>query len=124
WQVWGVNVCECYGQTETGGALITGQRGPYPRAGDVGIVAPNVEIRLDDDGEVLARAPDVFAGYWRDAEATAATFSGDWLVTGDVAEWVPSTASSPAERALKLVDRKKDLLITAGGKNVSPSQVE
>lgn len=124
WQVWGVNVCECYGQTETGGALITGQLGPYPRAGDVGVAAPNVEIRLGDDGEVLVRAPDVFAGYWHDAEATAATFAGEWLVTGDVAEWMPATVSSSPARALKLVDRKKDLLITAGGKNVSPSQVE
>jgi long-chain acyl-CoA synthetase len=73
---------------------------------------------------VRVRAPDVFAGYWHDAEATAATFSGEWLVTGDVGEWIPPTASPLAERALKLVDRKKDLLITAGGKNVSPSQVE
>jgi len=124
WQVWGVNVCECYGQTETGGALITGQRGPYPRPGDVGTMAPNVEVRLGDDGELLVRASDVFAGYWHDAAATAATFSGDWLITGDVGEWLPSSPSAPGERALRLVDRKKDLLITAGGKNVSPSQVE
>ena len=124
WQAWGVNVCECYGQTETGGALITGQRGPYPRPGDVGTVAPNVEVRLGDDDELLVRAPDVFAGYWHDAESTAATFSGDWLITGDVGEWLPAAPGAGGERALKLVDRKKDLLITAGGKNVSPSQVE
>jgi long-chain acyl-CoA synthetase len=117
WQVWGVNVCECYGQTETGGALISGQPGAFPRPGDVGVAAPNVEIRLGDDGEVLVRAPDVFAGYWRDAEATAAAFADGWLVTGDVGEWRD-------DGRLRLVDRKRDLLITAGGKNVSPSQVE
>ena len=124
WQIWGVNVCECYGQTETGGALITGQCGPYPRAGDVGTAAPNVDVRLGDDGEVLVRAPDVFAGYWHDPDATAATFSGEWLVTGDVGEWLAPATDFASERVLKLVDRKKDLLITAGGKNVSPSQVE
>jgi long-chain acyl-CoA synthetase len=117
WQAWGVNVCECYGQTETGGALVSGQRGPFPRPGDVGVAAPNVEIRLKDDGEVLLRAPDAFAGYWRDEEATAAAFEDGWLVTGDVGEWTEAGG-------LRLVDRKKDLLITAGGKNVSPSQVE
>jgi long-chain acyl-CoA synthetase len=73
---------------------------------------------------VLVRAPDVFAGYWRDEAATAAAFAGEWLVTGDVGEWMAAPAGSEAPRALKLVDRKKDLLITAGGKNVSPAQVE
>ena len=116
WQAWGVNLCEAYGQTETGGALIAGQRGPFPRPGTVGDAAPNVEIRLGPDGEVMAKGPDLFAGYWRDPEATAVGRSDGWLVTGDVGEW--------ADGQLRLVDRKKDILITAGGKNVSPSQVE
>ena len=117
WQAWGVNLCEAYGQTETGGALITGQPGPYPRPGDVGAPAPNIEVAIDDDGELLVRGPDLFVGYWRDAEATAATYRDGWLVTGDVAE-------RTGEGAIRLVDRRKDLLITAGGKNVSPAQVE
>jgi long-chain acyl-CoA synthetase len=117
WQAWGVNVCEAYGQTETGGALVSGQRGPYPRPGDVGAAAPNVEIALGADGEVLVRGADLFAGYWRDDAATAASYRDGWLVTGDVGQWLP-------DGALRLVDRKKDLLITAGGKNVSPAQIE
>jgi long-chain acyl-CoA synthetase len=116
WQAWGVNLCEAYGQTETGGALVSG-RGPYPRPGDVGTPAPNIELMLGDGGEVLVRGPDLFVGYWRDAEATAATYRDGWLTTGDLAERLP-------DGALRLVDRKKDILITAGGKNVSPSQIE
>src|SRR5437867_5757033 len=117
WQTWGVNLCEAYGQTETGGALVTGQRGPYPRPGDVGTGAPNIEIELDGDGEVLVAAPEFFGGYWRDPDATRALYRDGKLLTGDVGEWT-------AARALKLVDREKDIVITAGGTNVSPSRVE
>ncbi len=116
WQAWGVNLCEAYGQTETGGALVSGQRGPYPRPGDVGVVAPNIAIELDADGEILV-VGELFAGYWRDPDATGALYRDGKLATGDVGEWTDG-------RALRLVDRKKDLLITAGGKNVSPSHVE
>src|SRR2546428_3308913 len=52
WQAWGVNLCEAYGQTETGGALVSGQRGPYPQPGDVGSPAPNMTVELDDDAEI------------------------------------------------------------------------
>jgi len=116
WQAWGVNLCEAYGQTETGGALVSGQRGPYPRPGDVGVVAPNIAIELDADGEILVIG-ELFAGYWRDPDATGALYRDGKLATGDVGEWTDG-------RALRLVDRKKDILITAGGKNVSPSHVE
>ena len=122
WQAWGVNLCEAYGQTETGGALISGQRGPFPRPADVGAPAPNVELRLGLDDEVLVKGPDLFAGYWRDPAATAAVFHDGWLITGDVGEWI--RASGAAAGPLRLVDRKNDILITAGGKNVSPAQVE
>ena len=117
WQAWGVNLCEAYGQTETGGALVSGQRGPYPPPGDVGAVAPNMAVELDGDGEILVTAAEFFGGYWRDPDATRALYREGKLATGDVGEWT-------AGRSLKLVDRKKDLLITAGGKNVSPSNVE
>jgi len=117
WQAWGVNLCEAYGQTETGGALVSGQRGPYPLPGDVGVEAPNMAIELDPAGEILVAAAEFFGGYWRDPEATAALYRDGKLATGDVGEWT-------IERSLRLVDRKKDILITAGGKNVSPSHVE
>jgi long-chain acyl-CoA synthetase len=117
WQAWGVNLCEAYGQTETGGALVSGQRGPYPPPGDVGVVAPNMAVELDGEGGILVRCPDLFAGYWNAPEETAVTFRDDWLVTGDVGEWTETGA-------LRLVDRRKDILITAGGKNVSPAGVE
>jgi long-chain acyl-CoA synthetase len=117
WQAWGVNLCEAYGQTETGGALVSGQRGPFPPPGDVGAVAPNMAVELDRDGEILVTAAEFFGGYWRDPEATRALYRDGKLATGDVGEWT-------AGRALKLVDRKRDILITAGGKNVSPSLVE
>src|SRR5262245_16269150 len=116
WQAWGVNLCEAYGQTETGGALVSGQRGPYPRPGDVGVVAPNIAIELDVDGEILVTG-EMFAGYWRDPDATGALYRNGRLATGDVGEWTDG-------RTLRLLDRKKDILITAGGKNVSPSRVE
>jgi long-chain acyl-CoA synthetase len=117
WQAWGIDVCEAYGQTETGGGLISGQRSGFPAPGDVGVAAAGTEIRLGPDGEVLVAAPDLYAGYWRDEDATRAAMPDGWLRTGDVAEWT-------ADGSLKLVDRKKDLVITAGGKNVSPSQIE
>jgi long-chain acyl-CoA synthetase len=117
WQAWGVNLCEAYGQTETGGALVSGQRGPYPQPGDVGSPAPNMAVELDDDGEILVTAAEFFGGYWRDPDATRALYRNGKLATGDVGEWA-------AGGSLKLVDRKKDILITAGGKNVSPSLVE
>ena len=117
WQAWGVNLCEAYGQTETGGALVSGQRGPYPPPGDVGAVAPNMAVELDEDGEILVTAAEFFGGYWRDPEATRALYRKGKLATGDVGAWIQG-------RVLKLVDRKKDILITAGGKNVSPSNVE
>jgi long-chain acyl-CoA synthetase len=117
WQAWGVNLCEAYGQTETGGALVSGQRGPYPQPGDVGPAAPNMTVELDDDGEILVTAAEFFGGYWRDPDATRALYRDGKLATGDVGEWT-------AGGSLKLVDRKKDILITAGGKNVSPSLVE
>ena len=117
WQVWGLRLAEFYGQTEEGGACISGQRGASPRPGDVGVPAPNIRVRLAEDGEVMVMGPDFFEGYWKDPAATAASYRDGWLLTGDVAEWT-------APGGLRLVDRKKDVLITAGGKNVSPAQVE
>ena len=117
WQVWGVNVLEVYGQTEAAGAIFTGQQGDRPRPGNVGVPAPSVSLALDADGEIIARSRYFFAGYWDDAEATAASWRDGALRTGDVGAWLDGGA-------LRLVDRKRDLVVTAGGKNVSPAQVE
>lgn len=117
WQIYGINLVEMYGQTETAGGIIAGQRGPFARPGDVGTVPAGWEVRLADDGEVLVRSPDLFEGYWRDEAATQAVTAADgWLRTGDVAEW--------RNDRLRLVDRARDFLVTAGGKTISPSTIE
>jgi long-chain acyl-CoA synthetase len=117
WQMLGVNVCEMYGQTETAGGIIAGQRGPFPRPGDVGTIPEGFEVKLADDGEILVRSPDLFEGYWNAPEASAAVL-GDtgWMRTGDVGEW--------REGALRLIDRARDFLVTMGGKTISPSFIE
>jgi len=117
WHMLGVNVCEMYGQTETAGGIIAGQRGPFPRPGDVGTVPEGFEVRLAEDGEILVRSADLFEGYWSNADASAAVLGADgWMRTGDVGEW--------REGALRLIDRARDFLVTSGGKTVSPSFIE
>jgi long-chain acyl-CoA synthetase len=117
WHMLGVNVCEMYGQTETAGGIIAGQRGPFPRPGDVGTVPEGFEVQLAADGEILVRSPDLFDGYWDAPEASAAVLGTDgWMRTGDVGEW--------RDAALCLVDRARDFLVTSGGKTISPSFVE
>src|SRR5215471_17848707 len=106
WHAWGVNVCEAYGQTETGGALVAGQQGPFPRPGDVGTPAPNMRVTLGPGSEVLVQAPDLFSGYWDDPAATEALFRGGQLATGDIGEWVVSRDRSGESKSLKLVDRQ------------------
>jgi long-chain acyl-CoA synthetase len=117
WQMWGVNVVEIYGQTETAGAIITGQKGPFPRPGNVGTAPAGWETKSGDDGEILVRAEDLFRGYWNNADATRDAFTGDgWLHTGDIGEW--------SDGALRIVDRARDFLVTSGGKTLSPSYIE
>jgi long-chain acyl-CoA synthetase len=117
WQMFGVNVVEMYGQTETAGGIICGQPGPFPRPGDVGSVPAGWEVRLADDGEVLVRSPDLFESYWNNPEATRAIKGDDgWLRTGDIGEW--------REGTLRLIDRARDFIVTSGGKTISPSFIE
>lgn len=113
----GILVLEGYGLTECTTASHVNRPDRY-RFGTVGLPLPGIECRIADDGEVLLRGPNVFAGYQGDERATHAAFTGDgWLRTGDVGSIDP-------HGFLTITDRKKDLIITAGGKNVSPQHVE
>jgi len=117
WHMLGVNVCEMYGQTETAGGIIAGQRGPFPRPGDVGTVPAGFEAKLADDGEILVCSPDLFEGYWNNPEASLQVLgTTGWMRTGDVGAW--------REGNLRLIDRARDFLVTSGGKTISPSFIE
>ena len=112
----GVPIYEGYGMTENS-AVATGNKPGSVKLGTVGVPQPDVEIRLADDGEILVRHPGVFLGYYKNEEATKETIDEDgWLYTGDVGEY--------DGEFLKIIDRKKDIIITSGGKNVSPSEIE
>jgi long-chain acyl-CoA synthetase len=114
----GVPMHEVYGMTENT-AVATANRPGRVRLGTVGEPQRGVEIRIDEEtGEILTRHAGTFQGYFRDAEATARTITPDgWLHTGDVGEWVEGTH-------IRITDRAKDIIITAGGKNVAPSEIE
>jgi long-chain acyl-CoA synthetase len=115
WQVWGVNLKNLFGQTE--GGVLTAQVQPFPKPGSVGTPYPGAEIRLGADDEIIGRSPGRFDGYWGDAAASAEVLQPDGIHTGDVGE-------IDERGQLWIVDRKKDIVITAGGKNVSPSRIE
>jgi long-chain acyl-CoA synthetase len=114
----GVPIHEAYGMTENA-AIATTNRPGRIKLGTVGEPYPQVEVRIDDDtGEILTRHPGSFVGYWGMPEATARTLDADgWLHTGDVGTWVGGTH-------IRIVDRIKDIIITSGGKNISPSEIE
>jgi long-chain acyl-CoA synthetase len=113
----GIPVREGYGQTENTAICTLTPVGDV-RLGAVGTALPGVEIRIADDGEILTRSAGVFQGYVDNPEATAQTVDADgWLHTGDVGEL-------DGDGFLRITDRKKDIIITAGGKNISPSEIE
>jgi long-chain acyl-CoA synthetase len=113
----GILVIEGYGLTETSSSLSVNQEENY-KLGTVGLPVEGCEVKLDTDGEILVKSATVFAGYYKDPEATAAAFTEDgWFRTGDVGE-------VDADGFLKITDRKKDLIITAGGKNIAPQNIE
>jgi long-chain acyl-CoA synthetase len=112
----GIPVREGYGMTECTGFSFVQRQGEV-RLGTVGRAIPGLEFRLAGDGELLKRGEMVFLGYYRNPEATAEAIREGWLHTGDVGELDP-------DGQLRIVDRKKAIFVTAGGKNVSPSLVE
>jgi long-chain acyl-CoA synthetase len=115
WQVWGVNLKNLYGQTESG--VVSAQFEAFPRPGSVGLPYPGNAIALAADDEIICVSPGSFSGYWQDAAASAEMRRADGIRTGDV-------GMLDGRGALTIVDRKKDIVITAGGKNVSPSRIE
>jgi long-chain acyl-CoA synthetase len=107
---------EVYGQSEDTGPTSFNQIGKT-RLGTVGPAIPGVEVKIAEDGEVLVRGPNVFLGYYKDPEATAETLVDGWLHSGDL-------GSLDADGYLTITGRKKEILITSGGKNISPNNLE
>jgi long-chain acyl-CoA synthetase len=113
----GVRITEGYGLTECTTACSVNLP-DRNRFGSVGQALPGFEIRIAEDGEIEVRSDTVFQGYYKDPEATAAVLDGDgWLKTGDIGEL-------DQDGFLHITDRKKDILVTAGGKNVAPQNIE
>ncbi|MGZ4188179.1 MAG: AMP-dependent synthetase/ligase [Solirubrobacteraceae bacterium] len=112
----GVPVLEGWGMTETTGVGTVGTLDHF-KFGTVGRALPGVEIKIAEDGEVLCKGPHIFREYWRNPEATEETMTDGWLRTGDLGEL-------DDEGYLKITGRKKDIIITAGGKNLTPANIE
>jgi long-chain acyl-CoA synthetase len=112
----GMNLMEGYGQTEGTGVTTTSVIGRV-KFGSVGLPLKGVEIKIADDGEILVKSPGVFMGYFKNPEATAETIVDGWLHSGDV-------GTIDEDGFLTITDRKKDIIVTAGGKNITPQYIE
>lgn len=112
----GIELVTGYGLTEAS-PVITSNRPTAHRRGSVGQVVPGVEIRIAEDGEVMARGPNIMRGYFRNAEETERTLRGGWLATGDLGR-------IDEEGFLFLTGRKKELIVTNGGKKIAPTFIE
>jgi long-chain acyl-CoA synthetase len=111
-----VVINEVYGLSETTGGLSFNRKGRV-RLGSVGTAMPGVELKIADDGEVLGRGANVFMGYFKNSEATNETLLDEWILSGDIGKM-------DADGYLYIIDRKKHIIITAGGKNLTPANIE
>ncbi|KQX18572.1 MULTISPECIES: AMP-dependent synthetase/ligase [unclassified Sphingomonas] len=118
WQTWGLNLKECYGQTELVGANAAQLR-DWSQAGTIGeaIADPRWKTRVAGDGEMLVKGPGLFIGYLNKPDDTVDALRDGWLHTGDIVELRP-------DGLLALIDRKKEIINTSGGKSISPAQIE
>jgi long-chain acyl-CoA synthetase len=107
---------EIYGQSEDSGPTSYNLPG-RTRLGSVGPPLPGLEVKIAEDGEILVRGPNVFLGYYKDPEATAATLKDGWLCSGDL-------GAIDKDGFLTITGRKKEILITAGGENIAPKNIE
>ncbi|MTA82548.1 MAG: AMP-binding protein, partial [Actinobacteria bacterium] len=112
----GLTVLEGYGLTETSAPAMIG-RATDAKIGKVGRVLPGCAVKIADDGEILLKGSNVLRGYWKNPEATKATMEGEWFKTGDIGEL-------DEEGFITITGRKKELIVTAGGKNVAPTALE
>ena len=112
----GITILEGYGLTETTAPISVNIPSNF-KIGKVGPPLPGVSVRIADDGEIQARGINIFDGYWKNPEETAKVFDGEWFKTGDIGEF-------DDDGYLSITGRKKEIIVTAGGKNVSPAQLE
>ena len=115
-QAAGIPIYEGYGLTESAGGIAVNTP-EQNRLGTVGLPFPSTEVRISDDGEVLLKGPAIFSGYYQRPQETEESFSNGWFKTGDIGK-------IDDQGFLAIVDRKKDLIVTAGGENIAPQNIE
>ncbi|MNK23875.1 Long-chain-fatty-acid--CoA ligase FadD15 [compost metagenome] len=113
----GIPIYEGYGLTEAGPCIAVNCYKRGMKIGTVGLPLINIEIKLADDGEILTKGENNMIGYYKNPEATAEAIKDGWLYTGDIGEWVDG-------KFLKIIDRKKEMFKTSGGKYIVPQQIE
>ena len=113
----GIPLSEIYGMSETTGPMTWEARPDRIKPGTVGPAIPGCEVKIAEDGEIVCRGDNVFQGYFKDPDKTADALIDGWLHTGDIGEM-------DVDGFVKIVDRKKELIITSGGRNISPANLE